>query len=331
MHIKIPQIAFLITAVFLGLTVDKIVYAGTLSCSVTTAAACTGTVIWRMSGATNAHAELPSQATAAYASNVVCCSGVTGLGTACTGTFATALKLSGTTNAHVQQNAQTPYANNACMSVTAGGTVSVGYQATNCTGFDTTLGSMSAVTNAHVGNSVAYSAIQICGTATAGAAQSLTFSISQNSIGFGTLLSAGPRFANTTGGSGTEVEAHTLSASTNATGGYIITVRGATLTHASNSAFTISAIGGTNTTSAPGTEQFGLRAGVTSGTGTVTAPYAAAGFAYAATASTASQVSSGVGDGVSTIYSARYISNISAPTEAGSYSATLTYVATATF
>ncbi len=330
MTIKILPTAFLITAVFLGLTVGKIAYAGTLSCSVTTAALCTGTVIWRMSGATNAHAELPSQTTAAYASNVVCCTGVTGLGTSCAGTFATALKLSGTTNAHSEQNSQVNYANNACMSVTSGGTVSVGYQATNCTGFDTTLGSMSGTTNAHVGDGTAYTT-KICGTATAGAAQSLTFSISQNSIGFGTLTTIGPRFANTTGGSGTEVEAHTLSASTNATGGYTMTVRGATLTHTSNSSFTVNAIGGTNTVSAPGTEQFGLRAAVTSGTGTVTAPYAAAGFAYAGTASTASQIASGAGDGASTIYSARYIANISAPTEAGSYSATLTYVATATF
>ncbi|MFA5773002.1 MAG: hypothetical protein WC974_09755, partial [Thermoplasmata archaeon] len=85
---------------------EHIAYAGTLSCSITTAAACTGTVIYRMSGTSNAHAELPSQATAAYDSNVVCCSGVTGLGNACSGTFATALKLSGVTNAHVEQNSQ---------------------------------------------------------------------------------------------------------------------------------------------------------------------------------------------------------------------------------
>lgn len=169
-------------------------------------------------------------------------------------------------------------------------------------------------------------------TTTAGAAsQSLTFSISQNSIGFGTLSTAGPRFATSTVGSNTEVEAHTLTASTNATGGYIIKVQGATLTHTSNSALTVTAIGGTNTTSALGTEQFGLRATVTSGTGTVTAPYAAAGFAYAATASTASQIAAGAGDSSSTIYSARYIANISAPTEAGSYSTILNYVATATF
>lgn len=140
-------------------------HAGTLSCSITTAAACTGgtnTIILRMSGTGNAHAELPSQAN--YTGSVVCCSGVTGLGNSCSGTFATVLKLSGTSNAHVEQNSQANYANSACISV-ASGSVSVGYQATNCTGFDTTLASLSGITNAHVGNSAAYPSIQICATA----------------------------------------------------------------------------------------------------------------------------------------------------------------------
>lgn len=161
---------------------SRMAYGGTLSCSVTTAAACTGTVIYRMSGAANAHAELPSQTTAAYANNVVCCTGVTGLGTSCTtGATTTALKLSGVTNAHVQQTGS--YVNDACISVTAGGTVSVGYQATNCTGFDTTLGSMSAATNAQVGNSAAYAAIQICGTAAAGGTVSCSTSVASTDFG----------------------------------------------------------------------------------------------------------------------------------------------------
>jgi len=153
--------------VFLGLLPTGIAHAGTLSCSITTAAACTGgtnTIILRMSGSGNAHAELPSQANGNYATNVVCCSGVTGLGNSCSGTFATVVKLSGTSNGHAEQNSQANYANSACISV-ASGSVSVGYQATNCTGFDTTIGSMSGVTNAHVGNSAAYPSIQICATA----------------------------------------------------------------------------------------------------------------------------------------------------------------------
>ena len=196
--------------------------AGTLSCSVTTAAGCSGTVIWRMSGSTNAHAELASQATAAYDSNVVCCSGVTGLGNSCTGTFVTALKLSGTTNAHVEENSQANYANNACISVPSGGSVSVGYQATNCTGFDTTLGSMTGTTNAHVGNTTAYTT-KICGTAAGGAGQTLTFSLGANSLALGTLSTS----VATTG-------SHTITVGTNAASGVAVTYAGATLTSGGN-------------------------------------------------------------------------------------------------
>ena len=255
---------------FFTLLFSPIVYAGTLSCSVTTAAACTGTVIWRMSGSTNAHAELPSQATAAYDSNVVCCSGVTGLGNACSGTFATALKLSGVTNAHSEQNSQVNYANCACISVPSGGSVSVGYQATNCTGFDTTLGSMTGNTNAHTGDGTAYTT-KICATAAEGS-QSLTFNISDPAIGFGTLVSSGARYATgDTNGSASDVaDAHTISASTNASSGYTMTLDGATLTSGGN---TITAIGGTATASSAGSEQFGLRAIVNSGTGSAVAPY----------------------------------------------------------
>lgn len=302
------------------------VSAGTLSCSVTTAAACTGTVIWRMSGATNAHAELPSQSTAAYNSNVVCCNSVTGLGNSCSGIFATALKLSGVTNAHVQQSGT--YAQSACISVPAGGTVSVGYQASNCTGFDTTLGSMTGTTNAHVGNTTAYTT-KICGTATGAAAQSLTFSISDTTIGFGTLSASAARYANGAGtGDTVEVEAHTLTASTNATNGYVITVNGNTLT---SDSFTINAIGCTNTASSPGTEQFGLRMTATGGNGAVQAPYAAAGFAFCTTNFPDDAASDPDGDDVSTTYSVRYLSNITSATEARSYTTALTYVITANF
>lgn len=330
-HFNVVQrgtVLFLATVLFFVLSFEQIAYAGTLSCSVTTAAACTGTVIYRMSGTSNAHAELPGQANANYDSNVVCCSGVTGLGNACSGTFATALKLSGVTNAHSEQNSQVNYANNACIQAPSGGTVSIGYQATNCTGFDTTLGSMSAVTNAHVGNSAAYSAIQICGTA-AGGSQSLTFSISDNSIGFGTLVSGGARYAtgDTSGSASDTVDAHTISVATNAGSGYTMTLNGTTLTSGGN---TVTAIGATAMASSAGTEQFGVRLILNSGTGSATSPYASTNWALD-TASFPDQVASGSGDGATTVFGVRYIGNISASTENGSYSSVLTYTVTATF
>jgi|GEM_PF-678621 len=179
---KIAVICLIVPILFSGTIFLQTVYAGTLSCSITTAAACTGgtnRVILRMSSTTNAQAELPSQSTAAYANSVVCCSGVTGLSNSCSGSLATTsvLKLSSITNAHVEQKNQSNYANNACIGVPIGGNVSVGYQATDCSGYDTTLASMNATTNSHIGNSAAYSAFQICGTAYATAP---TYSLSGN-------------------------------------------------------------------------------------------------------------------------------------------------------
>lgn len=319
-------ITFLLIVFLFPLQFEQIAYAGTLSCSITTAAACTDTVILRMSGSSNAHAELPGQANGNYNGNVICCSGVTGLGNSCSGTYETILKLSGTSNAHVEQNSQSNYANNACMSVPSGGTVSVGYQATNCSGFDTTLGSMDTTTNSHTGDGSAYST-KICATAT-GANQSLTFSISDNTIGFGTLVASGARYATgDTVGSGSDAsDAHTISVATNASSGYVLTLNGTTLTSGANTIATTS----TNTASTVGSEQFGLRLIANSGNGTVSSPYAASGFAFDSL-NFPDEVASGAGDGVTTVFGARYIGNISASTEDGSYSSTLTYVLTATF
>lgn len=291
-----------------------------LSCTV--AASCSDTTLFKISSTTNGHAELASESN--Y-TNYVCCSGVVGLGNACSGTYDTALKLSATTNAHVEKKSESNYANNACISVTSG-TVSVGYQASNCTGYDTTVASISGDTNAHVGDGSAYTT-KVCATATAAA---LSFSVSANTIGFGALSSSSARYA--TGdslGSATETEAHTISAATSAPNGYIITVQGDTL---SNGSDTVTAIGGVNSGSSVGTEQFGLRMTASGGSGAVSSPYSGSGFAYAADATTSSQVASAAsGDGVTTTYSARYLGNISATTNPGSYNANLTYVITVNY
>ncbi len=158
--------------------------------------------------------------------------------------------------------------------------------------------------------------------------ESLTFTISDNSIGFGTLSASDDFFASgDTNGSATEAEAHTLVVGTNAANGYTMTVNGATLTSGLN---TISAIGSSNTASSTGTEQFGLRMTASGGSGSVTAPYAASGFAFD-TAAFPDQVASATGSSANTTYSVRYLANIAAATEAGSYTATLTYSATANF
>ncbi len=166
---------------------------------------------------------------------------------------------------------------------------------------------------------------QIAVTATV--PQSLTFSISANSIAFGSLTAGAARFASSTAsGQATEVAAHTVIVGTNAGNGYSMTINGNTLTSGAN---TVTAIGGSNTASSIGTEQFGLRLTASGGSGAVAAPYAAAGFAF--TAGSATQVASASGASANTTYSPRYIANISSNTEAGTYTATLSYVATANF
>ncbi len=174
-----------------------------------------------------------------------------------------------------------------------------------------------------------YTTVPQVTTASNGASPTLTFSISDNSIGFGTLSSSDDFFANGAGtGSATEVEAHTIAASTNADNGYVITVNGTTLTYGGES---IDAIGGTNTASSAGTEQFGIRLSASGGDGSVTAPYAASGFAFDTGAFPDQIASDSNGDDVTTTYSARYLGNISATTAAGVYGATITYVITANF
>ena len=165
---------------------------------------------------------------------------------------------------------------------------------------------------------------------TATVPQSLTFSISDTSISFGTLTAVAARYASgTASGDASEVEAHNVIVGTNAANGYTMTVGGSTLT-TSSSTINITAIGAANTASAIGTEQFGLRMTATGGSGTVSAPYAAAGFAFD-TGSFPDAIAVSNTASANTTYSARYIANITANTEAGIYTGAVTYVATANF
>ncbi|HDP36738.1 MAG TPA: hypothetical protein ENN27_02535 [Candidatus Atribacteria bacterium] len=155
----------------------------------------------------------------------------------------------------------------------------------------------------------------------------LTFTISENEITFGTLSASTDRYADATSGSDTEVTAHNLIAGTNAVGGYAITTIGNTLTYGST---TIDAIGNISAASATGTEQFGLRMEASGGEGVVSAPFATtAEFAFQA--DTLQEVASSAVSSADTTYSVRYLANIASNTPAGPYTATLTYVATATF
>ncbi|MCK5591308.1 MAG: hypothetical protein KAI72_05075, partial [Candidatus Pacebacteria bacterium] len=159
--------------------------------------------------------------------------------------------------------------------------------------------------------------------------QSLSFSISSSTIAFGNLYSNNDRYANDSGGSDTETLGHMLTAGTNASSGYAITVKGATLTSGSN---TITAIGSAHAAVSTGSEQFGIRISASGGDGVVSDPYDdAAQYAYGATASVTDVIATATESTANMDYSVRYVANIASDTEAGSYSTTLTYVGTANF
>lgn len=159
-------------------------------------------------------------------------------------------------------------------------------------------------------------------------AQSLTFSISDNSIGFGTLSAVTSRFATGDGlGATVETEAHNIIVGTNATNGYTMTASGTTLTSGLN---TITPIGATNSATTSGSEQFGIRLSASGGNGAVNAPYAASGFAFDS-AAFPDQIATSTSASANTTYSVRYVANINSNTEAGSYSSIISYTATANY
>lgn len=148
--------------------------------------------------------------------------------------------------------------------------------------------------------------------------------VSGSSVNFGS-------FSSTSTSSGTSV----MAASTNGDGGYSITVNGATLT---SGADTISALA-SQTASSIGSEQFGLNlkdnatpnvgAEVSgSGSGTATANY---GTADQYRFVTGDSVSSAASNTDANTFTASYIVNVGGSTEPGTYTATMTYICTATF
>jgi hypothetical protein len=164
-------------------------------------------------------------------------------------------------------------------------------------------------------------------TITATVNPTLTFSNDQSAIAFGTLDSAAVRYANTTTGSGSDVVAHTLTISTNAAAGYTLTYSGATLTSGSNTISVATSIG---TGGTPGGEQFAMST-VKTGTGTVVAGYDHTTPLWSWVDTTTTPFASSAGPAASTTYAMHYEANISGATEAGAYSTTATFIASANF
>jgi hypothetical protein len=163
---------------------------------------------------------------------------------------------------------------------------------------------------------------------------SITFAISDTTIGFGNLTASNARFAtsNAAGSDSDSAAAHTISVGTNATDGYIVTYYGATLTSGGD---TISVASITNDADGTaGSEQFAMGFS-TDGNTTIPAGYdhnATAGSRdWTFVASTLTTIASETAPTATETISAFYLANIAADTEAGSYSTDITYIATATF
>ncbi|MFH1171885.1 MAG: hypothetical protein V1778_05115 [bacterium] len=158
---------------------------------------------------------------------------------------------------------------------------------------------------------------------------SITFSISDTTIGFGTLSASAARWASSdAAGSATDVVAHTMALSTNATGGSVVTYNGNTLNGTNG---TIDVANLTDSASGtPGTEQFGMSI-ATNGDATITAGYGYAGTPdWKFVVSTTTTIITDAASATET-FSMHYLANISGLTEAGSYSTDITYIATGTF
>ncbi len=327
-YLKCNGYLFLIVLFFLGFVffVNSRESEAALSCAVASVCNSPDVALMNMSATTNAHASIGTSTD--YNNRIVCCANVSSMSSACTGVYKAIVNLSAITNAHIESPTLSNYSINACLHVATGGYVSTTI-ALDCSAYTTTVGSMSTTTtNAHVGDANAY-IYKICASASA-PPQSLTFSISSSTIGFASLSPVKTRYA--TGdqlGSDTEVEAHYVSAATNAEAGYVISIKGATLSFGTS---TISAIGGTNTAPSIGASQFGLRSVASNGSGYVLAPYALSGYAYAGNATTTSNFAENdTSNNANTNYSMRYMVNIVPSLKPGSYSTALTYVVTAQY
>lgn len=163
----------------------------------------------------------------------------------------------------------------------------------------------------------------------------ITFTISDVAIGFGSLSSSTGRWAtgDALGGNAsatTPTAAHTMTLATNAQSGWAITYSGATLTSGSNT-ITDAATIDEDSDGTPGSEQFGISAG-TDGDATIASGYlrdSVADFDFVP--STTTTLVSESGETNTETISVSYLANISTITEAGSYTTSITYIATGTF
>ena len=199
----------------------------------------------------------------------------------------------------------------------------------------TTTGSFTIALATSAGDSASLAVAIVAGTAadenvvvTATVDPTITFTNDDAAIGFGTLVTANARYATANAaGSGSDSVANTLVVATNAASGYTLTYSGATLTAGTTiAAATITS----DADGTPATSQFALGTALT-GSGTVASGYNHATpdwkFVAGATTTLGSHTAAVSGDS----YAMHYLANISASQAPGSYTTTITYIATGNF
>ncbi len=174
---------------------------------------------------------------------------------------------------------------------------------------------------------------QIAITATVDPNITFTVTTVDNDVSFGTLSSATGRWATDGGGANasgtTPSSAHIMSVATNAASGYAVTYYGDTL-KAGTPSITVASVD-EDSDGTPGTEQFGLSVS-TDGDATIATGYlrdSAADFTFVA--NTTTTIVSETAPTNTENLTVSYLANIGGATEAGSYSTTITYIATGTF
>lgn len=163
----------------------------------------------------------------------------------------------------------------------------------------------------------------------------ITFTISDTTVGFGTLTTSTASWATGDLAGVTSVPAdttgsHEMTVATNAASGYSITYKGATLTSGGNT-IDVATISSDND-GTPGTEQFALGIDDNGGNVTIASGYDLAGTnSYAFVANTTTTVASETAPTTTETIDVQYIANIASTTEAGSYATDITWIATGNF
>jgi predicted secreted protein len=157
---------------------------------------------------------------------------------------------------------------------------------------------------------------------TATVVEALSFSLSANSISFGSLTVSGPRYATTTSGSSTLAPAHTISASSNSVSGYSIFYNGSTLSSGANTIPPATISGSTSGT--PGTNQFALSL-LSSGSASVPTTYDQTSQNWNFAQNTLSTIATTSGPTAVSTLNAYYLANANTLAPAGTYNTTLNY------